>query len=211
MKRVIIYCEGPSEETFINRILVPELIENRVFITATSFNGVSKYSIIRKKLQNLCRSDTSAIVTTMLDYYGLPTDTPGYRDSQVKNNIYECVEYVEKKMEEDIREANFLPNIVMHEYEALLFSDVRAFSYCNLSEKQLDGLKKIRQKYLTPEHINNSADTAPSKRILRIYDSYDKVLDGYNIAKNIGLATIRKQCRHFDRWIQNMERMGKSE
>lgn len=211
MKRVIIYCEGPSEETFINRILVPELIENRVFITATSFGGVSKYSIIRKKLQNLCRSDKSSLVTTMLDYYGLPQDTPGYRDSQMKNDIYECVEYVEKKMEEDICETNFLPNLVMHEYEALLFSNVQSFSYCNLSEKQLAELREIRQKYPTPEHINNSPNTAPSKRILRIYNEYDKVLDGYNIAKNIGLINIRKQCRHFDQWIQNMERMGESE
>lgn len=48
MKRVIIYCEGPSEETFINHILGPKFIEDDVYITATSFGGVSKYSIIRK-------------------------------------------------------------------------------------------------------------------------------------------------------------------
>lgn len=72
MKRVIIYCEGPSEETFINHILGPKFIEDDVYITATSFGGVSKYSIIRKKLLNLCRSDSSAVITTMLDYYGLP-------------------------------------------------------------------------------------------------------------------------------------------
>ena len=39
MKRVIIYCEGPSEETFINHILGPKFIEDDVYITATSFGG----------------------------------------------------------------------------------------------------------------------------------------------------------------------------
>lgn len=206
MKRVIIYCEGPSEETFINHILGPKFIEDDVYITATSFGGVSKYSIIRKKLLNLCRSDSSAVITTMLDYYGLPQDTPGYRESQTSNaDIYKRVEYVETKMKEDICESNFLPNLMMHEYEALLFSDVQAFSFCGLSEKQLAELKAIQQSYSTPEHINNSPNTAPSKRILRVYTDYDKVLDGYNIAKLIGLEKIRKQCRHFDRWVHQME------
>lgn len=115
------------------------------------------------------------------------------------------VEYVETKMKEDICESNFLPNLMMHEYEALLFSDVQAFSFCGLSEKQLAELKAIQQSYSTPEHINNSPNTAPSKRILRVYTDYDKVLDGYNIAKLIGLEKIRKQCRHFDRWVHQME------
>lgn len=206
MKRVIIYCEGPSEETFINRILGPKFIEDDVYITATSFGGVSKYSIIRKKLLNLCRGDSRAVITTMLDYYGLPQDTPGYKKSQTSNaDIYKRVEYVETKMKEDICESNFLPNLMMHEYEALLFSDVQAFSFCGLSEKQLAELKGIQQSYSTPEHINNSPNTAPSKRILRVYTDYDKVLDGYNIAKLIGLEKIRKQCRHFDRWVHQME------
>jgi len=61
MKRVIIYCEGASEEKFINGILMPRLAESGVFIRATAFNGVSKYSIIRRELRNLCRSDRSAI------------------------------------------------------------------------------------------------------------------------------------------------------
>lgn len=209
MKRVIVYCEGPSEETFINRILAPALISFDVYITATSFGGVSKYSIIRKKLQNLCRSDKSAIITTMLDYYGLPQDTPGYKVSKDKRtDIYDHVEYVEQKMKEDINESNFLPNLVMHEYEALLFSDVQAFSYCALSDRQLSELKSIQQAYPTPEHINNSPNTAPSKRILQIYADYDKVLDGYNIAQNIGLERIKRQCRHFDQWIQKIEHVS---
>jgi len=206
MKRVIIYCEGASEEKFINEILAPALWPFDVFITATSFGGVSKYSIIRKNLQNLCRSDDTVLVTTMLDYYGLPQDTPGYKDSQEKSNdIYTCVEYVECEMRKDIGEDNFLPNLIMHEYEALLFSDVQAFSYCDMTEKQIDELSAVRQAYLTPEHINNSPNTAPSKRILQVCNNYDKVLDGYNVAKNIGLEMMRKNCRHFDEWVSELE------
>ena len=209
MKRVIIYCEGASEETFINNILAPALLENGVLISATSFGGVSKYSIIRKKIQNLCRSDKGAIVTTMLDYYGLPQDTPGYHDSQkMVNDIYACVEHVEAEMKKDIGEENCLPNLVMHEYEAFLFSDVQAFAYCDMVEKQLAELRAVQDEYLTPEHINNSPNTAPSKRILKVYNEYDKVLEGYNIAKNIGLARIREKCKHFDKWVTMLENMA---
>lgn len=208
MKRVIIYCEGASEETFINKILAPALLTLGVFITATSFGGVSKYSIIRKKLLNLCRSDGTALVTTMLDYYGLPQDTPGYKESQAKrNDIYACVDYVEGEMRRDIGEENFLPNLLMHEFEALLFSDVQAFSYCDMTEKQIAELRDIRRSYPTPEHINNSPNTAPSKRILQVFKDYDKVLDGYNVAKNIGLEKMRENCRHFDEWVSELEKV----
>ena len=209
MKRVIIYCEGASEEKFINGILMPRLAESGVFIRATAFNGVSKYSIIRRELRNLCRSDRSAIVTTMLDYYGLPKDTPGYSESQgAFGDVYKTVEYVEKAIKKDIGEENCWPNILMHEYEALLFSDVSAFSYCDLSNRKISELESICEEYPTPEHINNSPDTAPSKRILKICTDYNKVLDGYNIAENIGLVKIRKRCKHFDAWLKCLENLG---
>lgn len=209
MKRVIIYCEGASEERFINGILVPHLAEFGVFVTATAFHGVSKYSIIKRELRNLCRSDRKAIVTTMLDYYGLPTDTPGYNESKYKfDNIYQAVGDVEHEMREDVGEFNCLPNLIMHEYEALLFSDVKAFAYCDLPQKKIDELLAMRNEYPTPEHINNNPDTAPSKRILKVYDEYDKVLDGYNIAENIGLTNIRKSCHHFDAWVEKLETLS---
>lgn len=206
MVRIKIYCEGPSEESFINRIMIPYFSGRQLYLTAIPCNGVSKYSRIRRDIRDYCRSDQGAIVTTMLDYYGLPSETPGYREAP-KDDMYRMVEFVERKMAEDIGEVNFYPNLLLHEYEMLLFSDVDAFAFCDLNKRQMDALREISESFSTPEHINNSPNTAPSKRILKIFEDYDKVPDGYKIAKNIGLHTMREKCRHFDAWLCRLENL----
>ncbi len=60
----------------------------------------------------------------------------------------------------------------------------------------------------TPEQINDGRTTSPSKRILSICDSYDKVAHGSLIALDIGLDTIRKQCRLFDAWVNKLEALS---
>jgi hypothetical protein len=56
-----------------------------------------------------------------------------------------------------------------------------------------------------PELINESPQTAPSKRILKICDSYDKVDDGILILKEIGLNKLRSECTHFNEWLTKLE------
>ena len=202
MKRVIVYCEGPTEETFVNRLLAPFLYPYEVYLTASSCNGVSKYSIIKRDLSSLCKSDPSAVVTTMLDYYALPSDTPGMELKERGNgDIYQRVHRIESGIQDDIGVANLLPNLIVHEFEALLFSKPECFSYCGLSDRAIGQLGTIRDRFDSPEHINNSPNTAPSKRILAIHPAYIKPLDGYNIAKDIGIDLMRQECRHFNEWV----------
>ncbi|MDD1760795.1 MAG: DUF4276 family protein, partial [Methanothrix sp.] len=59
----------------------------------------------------------------------------------------------------------------------------------------------IRDQFNTPEEINDGYETAPSKRIIRLFKSYQKVTDGYQIAQKIGIDVIRKECPHFNEWI----------
>jgi hypothetical protein len=59
-----------------------------------------------------------------------------------------------------------------------------------------------------PELINENPETAPSKRILSLCDSYDKVNDGILILKEIGLPTLRKECRHFNDWLTKLETLN---
>lgn len=81
MKRVIVLCEGHTEETFVNQLLKKDFYSRNIFMSASSLGGVSKYSILKKRLLDLCKSDSTTIVTTMLDYYGIPSDTPGIKES----------------------------------------------------------------------------------------------------------------------------------
>ena len=204
MTRVIVYCEGPTEETFVKRILAPAFWNRNIFLSASSCNGVSKYSIIKRDLSALCRHDPNSVITTMLDYYGLPWDTPGIRDI-ITGTVYDKVAHVEASIREDMGVDNLIPNLMLHEFESLLFSDPDCFSCCGLPAGKMDALRRIRETAETPEHINNGPNTAPSKRILRIYPEYDKVLDGFHIAQDIGLHVMRRECRHFDGWMNKID------
>ena len=96
-----------------------------------------------------------------------------------------------------------------HEFEALLFSNVNAFS--SIAGALTDLVKElhgIRAAFQTPEDIDDSPNTAPSKRILRLFPSYQKVVYGPQLAADIGLATIRGQCPRFHEWLCRLESLG---
>ena len=207
MKRVIVYCEGPTEETFIKRLLAPVFYDKEIYLVPSSCDGVSKYSIIKRDMRNLCRRDTNAIITTMLDYYGLPVETPGM-DLECGMDIYRRVTIIEDKIKEDIGADNLIPNLMVHEFEALLFTKPECFSCCGLSSREINVLLQARAQAESPEHINNNPNTAPSKRILSVYPAYQKPLDGYSVASQIGIEAMRQECRHFNEWIDTLMRLS---
>ena len=93
----------------------------------------------------------------------------------------------------------------MHEFEALLFSDPNRFAQ-GIGRGDLTAkLQAIRQTFASPEDINDSAETAPSKRIESLFPGYEKPLLGVVAALEIGLPTIRQQCPHFNEWLERLE------
>jgi hypothetical protein len=93
----------------------------------------------------------------------------------------------------------------MHEFEGLLFSDCAAFSR-GIGRPDLEApLRAIRQQFATPEEINDSPDTAPSKRVEALLPAYQKPLLGVLAVLEIGLLHIRAECPHFDAWLKQLE------
>ena len=209
MKYVFIYCEGQTEESFVNNVLGPYFQRMEIYVTpiihktsrtpSKSFKGgVSTYGSIKKELQNLCHNP-NAIVTMMLDYYGMPNDTPLIQCNEA--DIYQRAALIETAIAEDIRCDNFIPNLIMHEFEGLLFSEPQAFTAI-ATDREVAELQKIRDSAETPEHINNSPLTAPSKRIKSVIENYYKVRQGTIVAKKIGVDKILAECKHFANWIE---------
>ena len=127
--RLYVYCEGYTERDFVNYVLKPYLEKYRIDVTPivceTSSTGIkkgkggiSKYSKIKDELYRICREHKNEIVTTMIDFYGLPQDTPG---------IGRMTEDVERSISEDLNQQNLIVYLSKHEFEALLFSNVDAF------------------------------------------------------------------------------------
>jgi hypothetical protein len=103
---------------------------------------------------------------------------------------------------------HFVPFVTMHEFEALLFSDPDLFAQGIERRDLAAGFLAIRQGFSSPEDINDSAETAPSKRISGLFPGYQKRLFGPLAATAIGLSTIRKECGHFDDWLKRLESLA---
>ena len=218
MTRVYVLCEGQSEENFVNFLLSPMFQSKNILLVPivclTRRNkdgrkftgGASSYGKIRNELVSLCRQHPHEYVTMMFDYYRLPHDTPG-KGSIPGGSAIDKVLYLEGQIGQDIGSRNFIPNIILHEFEGLLFSSPDAFSYCGLSEDSIRALHEIRNGHDSPEHIDYGDTTAPSKRILAVHPTYNKVIDGTAIAIDIGIEKILNECRHFDGWVNKIRRL----
>ena len=99
----------------------------------------------------------------------------------------------------------FVPFVVMHEFEGLLFSDCASFGRA-IGRADLEAsLRRIRDDFPSPEEINDSPITAPSKRVEALIPGYEKPLLGVLAVLEIGLLRIREECPHFDGWLRQLE------
>ena len=209
MSRVLVFVEGQTEETFVRDLLVPYFSRLGIYLTPILAQtspghkgGIVSYGKVKHQLTRLCRQDQGAYVTTMMDYYGLPNDFPG-----LAGRVADAQEQVMRRelaLQQDIDAPNFIPNLMLHEFEALLFSAPEKFAEWLDDQALLAPMAAIRGAFATPEHINNSPQTAPSKRILALVPHYKKTVDGPLIAEDIGLDAIRAQCPHFNNWIERL-------
>lgn len=224
--RLLVHVEGETEETFVNEALAPHLygfgytsIGARLMGNARLRDrrgGVRAWSAVRGDIERHLREDRSAIATTMVDYYAMPaTGTRAWPGRAAASGIQFSARAssIETALRTDIVTflgpdfdgRRFIPFVVMHEFEGLLFSDTIAFSR-GIGQAHLAGqFSAIRNQFTTPEEINDAPLTAPSKRIQALVPHYEKPLLGTLAVLEIGLPTIRRACPHFNRWVGELE------
>ena len=229
MTRLLVHVEGETEETFVNKVLAPHLyrigyvqVGARLMGNARQRSGRGggrAWSAVRQGIVNHLNADAESFVSTMVDYYGLPQTGPrawpnradaallpfSCRSISIEHAIHDDVI---RHMHHGFNASRFVPFVMMHEFEALLFSDCRRFTEAIGGSSQLSvSIQGVRDQFDTPEHINDSPLTAPSKRITALVPGYQKPLDGTNAALRIGLDTIRSQCPHFADWLTRLEQL----
>ncbi|MVA24453.1 DUF4276 family protein [Agrobacterium vitis] len=213
MTRVYVLVEGQTEEAFINELMLEHYAHQQLYlypvIVTTSpghRGGVVSYAKVRPQIERLCKQHPTAWVTTMFDLYALPADFPGKSNGKYPAfpSGRDKAEFLEMALSKDIAQANYIPNLLVHEFEALLFSSVSAFEEWTDNDDVLKPLRTI-SAITAPEDINDSPATAPSKRILAAMTDYQKTVHGPLIACAIGLDAIRAACPHFDAWLNKIE------
>lgn len=213
MSRLYLLVEGQTEEAFVNELLVPHYARQGLYlmpiIVSTSpghKGGVVSYGKVKPQIEKLCKQDASAHVTTLFDLYALPGDFPGKisADYPTLGSGRQKAQFLETALDQDIGQRNFLPNLLVHEFEALLFVRIEAFAEWTDDDRVLEPLRAVSAT-TAPEDINDSPQTAPSKRILAAMPGYQKTLHGPLIAGDIGLDAIRAGCPHFSQWLERIE------
>jgi Domain of unknown function (DUF4276) len=220
-KRALILVEGQTEERFTKDVLAPAFWEKQLFFQPTILvtkrvkngpnfkGGVTNFAKFENDARRLLKGAAGALVTTMVDYYGLPSDFPGMKTRPPGGTPLQRVSHVEAAIAQHFGDIpNFLPFLALHEFEAWLFS----------SPTELPRIMNEPQKHVlletaiaavnTPEDINERPQFAPSKRIETMFPAYKKTLHGPTVAARIGLDRIRLECPHFDKWLSAIEKFA---
>jgi hypothetical protein len=171
-----------------------------------SKGGVVSYEKFRRDILRLLNDSHISLVTSMLDFYGLPDTFPG--KNEVNNNLtcYQAVELLEQRMRQDINNHYFLPYLSLHELEALLFVDTKKTAQVIRDDAGFaNSLNEIRQSFKTPEEINSHPETAPSKRLFKLAPEYQKTLHAPLALLEISVDVLRANCQHFNQWVGKLE------
>lgn len=217
MKRLVFIVEGETEEAFVNTILRPYFLRCGLYNPVQCFKikhtqgGMHKYSYVLNDVLNTIY-EHDVIVTTMFDFYALPTSFPGYAEAQAITDHLERVIFLEAKMKEDLEAHqgqvfnNYIPYIQLHEFEALVFSSTIGFeALFEDNEMNFKAIRKVIDGFSNPEDINDSPETAPSKRMQKLIPGYNKVTYGISLIEYTGIDKILQKCHHFNEWIEKLK------
>lgn len=219
MTRLLMLVEGQSEEIFVKQTLAPHLATYGVYVEPILLwtkrhasgggfrGGVSNWAQILRSLKPLTY-DTDAWITTLLDFYGLPDDFPGYQDVRGAGDAKANVVKLQERFATELNHLRFIPFFALHEFEAWLFCapDVAAahFGKADVAEQIASAVLQAGE----PELINHGKTTHPKARLQKMGVDYKETSDGPTLIEKIGLKTVREKCTHLASWLTKLEALG---
>jgi hypothetical protein len=220
---VMVIVEGKTEEIFIKNLVSPYLARNNIFMHATQISkpgqkgGDVKFERAKRDFGNHLKQRPNTYVTLFVDYYGIKSDWPGLNDVRKGATPKEIAETINGATKakvvslfgEQLADERFIPFIAVYEFEALLFSDAEILSSSiGVSTSRVDA---DLTDFGEPEAINNSPETAPSKRLdaWSKGSKFRKTTTGITIAQEIGIEKMREKCPLFNQWLITFETIQK--
>ena len=220
-KDLYIIVEGETELEFLNRILIPYLykkgLQNHIQVVLVTMSGgghgFNNIAHFKNTIKPILSYQNEPFITTMIDHYGINSEKklPNYAICIEKNTVEERILCMEENLNQVVQSIKpypfFVPNIIQHEMETLLFANPEVGF-----ELEDDAIKKavvkLSQQFERIEDINSNPETAPSKRLEKIYldnkQKYKKVADAIDIAELTGIETILEKCPRFRNWVEKI-------
>lgn len=225
MKRLYVLVEGQTEEEFVKRVVAPHLLELQLatfaIVVETSRDrsgrkrrGGGHWKHWFRDLMRLTRQQVGpgCRFSTMFDLYGLPADFPQLTTHSAIGDTNVRADALAQEMALAVNDYRFIPYVQRHEFEALVLAaltELRSF----LDESvDLDGVSTLQSllNQCAPEDINDSPDTAPSKRLESLIPGYRKSFHGPLAVERAGLHTLRLACPRFNDWVVRLEGLAEA-
>ena len=201
MIRLGVVVEGRTEIEFVNWLLADHLDHRQVTPKAVSLHGNVNLQRLGRRMADMYRHFD--IVTSLVDFYG-------FRDKG-DATVDDLEEGIRRAIRSHVHrgwdERKVIPYVQKHEFEALLFADVQAFSAIHMSPQGIEQLEGIATRF-APEEIDDDPVSAPSKRIAALLPGYDKVIGGNIVASEVGLSAMRSACPRFNAWLTRLEALA---
>ncbi len=216
MNRIIIICEGQTEQEFCKTLLQRYFSNQNITLQAPlikkTMGGIANWNVLKREIETYLRREKDVLVTTLIDYYGIKDSHgfPLWAEKQAIADKSQRLDELEAAMLADV-DANlrprFVPYMQLHEFEGLLFSDKQAFYTTFYNSNELVDKAYLEQTFAdfdNPEMINDGVETSPSHRLERIISGYEKVVYGCCLAETIGLDKMRQKSPRFDNWLKRL-------
>ncbi|MDA3896984.1 MAG: DUF4276 family protein [Desulfobacteraceae bacterium] len=216
---IVVLVEGKTEQIFIQDIVSPYLAGRGVYIKPIIISkpgqkgGDVKFVRVKNDIELHLKQRPDTYLTLFVDFYGIMKDWPGLEEAKRQTTPSGKAETINTATKSQVNvlfggndsERRFIPYVAMHEFEAMLFSEPEELaSQLGISVSQID---KILKDCGEPEQIDDSPQTAPSKRLEDLSRRFKKTSTGIAIAKATGLAKIRNQCPLFNKWLTDIENL----
>jgi hypothetical protein len=217
MSEIVVIVEGLTEKIFIKDMVTPYLAQKGIYITPIVVSkpgqkgGDIRFARVKRDLELHLKQRHDTYVTLFVDYYGIRNDWPGIEEARKKKIPAKIAAVVNKSTMEAVQslfgetdpDRRFIPFVAVHEFETLLFSDAGILATeLGVKRSKVDA---ILNECGEPEKINNSDETAPSKRLEDLNDRFKKTSTGIAIARAVGLSKMRTACPLFNAWMTTLE------
>lgn len=217
---IVALVEGSTERIFLAELLVPYLAERGIYLTPIVISkpgqkgGDVKFARVRNDIELHLKQRQDTYLTLFLDYYAIRSDWPGLLEAKQQKTPTDKAARINRATYDEVEKLfaeygvywRFLPNITMHEFEALLYSDIQTLAvHLGVSSTAIEA---ILAECGEPEAIDDSPMTAPSKRLETLSGRFKKTTTGIAIAKAIGLPTMRRACPLFNGWLTTVENLS---
>ncbi|MFF1816318.1 DUF4276 family protein [Kribbella sp. NPDC058245] len=213
-RQIAMVVEGQTESAFVSEILAPYMQPMGVYVTpvivttsrladGTTFKGGGAvWRHYENDIRRLLGASHFHCVSILVDFYAYPRNAPGSDCCGRPHEPRQCVERRIAAMGAAIDDRRFLPNVVLHEFETWVIA-------ASMDTHHVLGDESVAKRLQAEassvdgdvELLNDSAATAPSKRVQKCWPDYDKVTDGIEVIREAGLTSVLEHCPGLRSWV----------